>query len=373
MRRVLLSPGCWLLVSLVAVGAVGACSDDEGSGGSSATTTSSTTGTTSPTTTSSTTASSSSSSSGGGGTGGAGGCVDSLPVLDEPPDLLSETGLYSDIATETIADNVEEFQPLYPLWSDGAVKTRWVYLPECQKIDTSNMDVWEMPVGTRLWKQFVRDGVHVETRLIIRTGPGQTDFRFAAYQWAEDGSDATRLSDGAENVNGTDHDIPSEALCSGCHRKDWRVLGFSALQLTHDMPGLTIASLSNEDRLTTPLPGGIVVPGTPVEQAALGYLHANCASCHNRDASGVPSLYFKVLQENADVASTDTYTTTINQTATMFPCGCDRVEPGNPASSAVYQRMSVRGSGAQMPQLATEVVDPAGLQAVSDWISQLPP
>lgn len=373
MRLSFPSSGSWLLGALAVVAAMGACSDDAGSGGG---TTSSTTGSTTGPTSGSTTNSTTSSSSSTTGTGGGGGCQSSLPTLDEPPDLLSETGLYADITTDTIASNVRAFQPLYPLWSDAAEKQRWVYLPECEPIDTSNMDAWEMPVGTRLWKQFTRDGVRVETRMITRTGPGPTDFKFAAYQWSLDLADATRLPDpleGVDNANGTPHDIPAESLCSGCHRKDWRVLGFSAVQLTHSLPGETIASLSSEGKLTTPLPDGIVVPGDAGEQAALGYLHANCASCHNQEASGVPSLYFKILQENTDVMSTDTYTTAVNQMATMFPCGCDRIEPGDPAASAVIQRMSVRGTGAQMPQIATEVVDDVGVQKVSDWISQLPP
>src|SRR5262245_58280446 len=39
-----------------------------------------------------------------GGMGGAGGsCPTSLPIIDEVPMLLSETGLYADIATDTVA------------------------------------------------------------------------------------------------------------------------------------------------------------------------------------------------------------------------------------------------------------------------------
>ncbi|HTA20346.1 MAG TPA: hypothetical protein VK989_13700, partial [Polyangia bacterium] len=49
-----------------------------------------------------------------------------------------------------------------------------------------------------------------------------------------------------------------------------------------------------------------------------------------------------------------------------------RVDPGAPAMSALVARMSARGSKDQMPPLATEIVDPAGIAAVSAWIGGLP-
>ncbi len=361
--------GSALLVAAVA----GACGDDAGSSGGGAAT-SSTSSSGGPASSSSTGSSSSSSASTGGGGSGGGSCDPSLPVIDNPPETLSETGLYADIATDTVAAYAKPFQPKYPLWSDGAEKARWVYLPECSQVDTSDMDAWEMPIGARLWKQFTRDGVRVETRLILRNADGE--YRFAAYQWRLDGSEADRIvdpeDDGVPNANGTDHDIPAESLCSTCHRNSWRTLGFSAVQLTHDMAGSeTMASLSAAGLLTVPLPDGVPVPGNDPEQAALGYLHANCASCHNPQGLPSPSMHMKILQGDVDVTMTDTYLTTVDVPATMFPCGCDRIEPGDPMASAVAQRMGVRGAG-QMPPIATEDVDAAGVAAVTAWIQSLP-
>ena len=100
-------------------------------------------------------------------------CANSLQVSDALPGLLSQTGLYSDIAQKTVHSAVKSFKPRFQLWSDGADKNRWVYLPECDPvIDTSNMNDWSLPVGTRLFKEFSLDGVLLETRLIERFGPG---------------------------------------------------------------------------------------------------------------------------------------------------------------------------------------------------------
>src|SRR3954468_10090688 len=58
------------------------------------------------------------------------------------PERLSETGLYTDIATGELAPGVLLFTPRFPLWSDGSEKQRWLLLPNGTQIDTSNMDDW---------------------------------------------------------------------------------------------------------------------------------------------------------------------------------------------------------------------------------------
>ncbi|HEY0711957.1 MAG TPA: hypothetical protein VGF45_04745, partial [Polyangia bacterium] len=185
----------------------------------------------------------------GGNSGGTGGSsspdggmsmsADANPVPMDDPMLLSKTGLYSDIAKGTLAPGVYPFQPLYPLWSDTAAKKRWIALPPDTKIDTFKMDFWDYPSGTRLWKEFERDGVRVETRLLLKRSPGVW---FAmAYKWNREQTEATAVPMGENNALGTQHDIPSKEKCSQCHSQmqDW-VLGFSAVQLSHSLEGLTL-------------------------------------------------------------------------------------------------------------------------------------
>src|SRR5690606_25435071 len=127
--------------------------------------------------------------------------------------LLSETGLYADVAQKQLAPWVQPFSPRFALWSDTADKERWVYLPECALIDSSDMDDWSFPVGTRLWKSFARDGILIETRLVQRTGTGPHDWLMVAYAWRDDGSDADQVPLGLINAKGTAHDVPDEAGC----------------------------------------------------------------------------------------------------------------------------------------------------------------
>jgi hypothetical protein len=316
-------------------------------------------------------------------------CTPELAPNAVAPNVLSDTGLFDDIATKTVAPYAHSYAPLHQLWADGASKNRWIYLPPCAQIDTTDMDVWSFPVGTRLWKQFDEGGELLETRMIHRWGTGPDDFLFAVYQWNAGSTEATLVTGGAEDVKGTEHDIPSNSDCQFCHGDQSgggglpsRYLGFSAIQLSHAGPGVTMASLSADGLLTNPAPGGFTIPGTATERAALGYLHANCANCHNTTPDGVGFLgmEMRVRTTDATVGATGVYTTVVNQPVTSFVGqGCDyRVAGGDTGDSCVHFRMSERGTdmtpnGNQMPPLASDVVDASGLAAIAAWITGLPP
>jgi len=316
-------------------------------------------------------------------------CVDTLATTSTAPATLSATGLYADIVNHATAAHVQAFTPRYPLWSDDAAKSRWIYLPECAQIDTSDMDEWQFPVGTRAWKEFSLDGKRLETRLVHRYGPGANDFLYATYAWNEDETEATLVTAGIDDVRGTEHDIPPDSSCTTCHGglpggggTPARYLGFSVIQLSHAGPGATMASLSAAGALTTPAPAGFAVPGTPVEQAALGYLHANCGNCHNDTPAGLDwlGMNMHVSTTDAAVATTGVYTDVVNQPVLVFgnPACTHRVAGMDVGKSCVHFRMSQRGSdtvpnASQMPPLASDLTDPAGLAAITAWIATLPP
>lgn len=322
-------------------------------------------------------------SGGQGGTAGQGGCAPSLPTDSEPPETLSATGLYEDIGSKQHPDHVQPFAPAHELWSDDADKQRWIYIPECEQITTSDMNDWSLPVGTRMWKEFRVGGARIETRLIERTGAGPHDFIFAAYLWDDGETEAHRVPEGQLDAKGTNHDVPDESACRRCHGsheqgggRPSRALGFSALQLSHDEAGVTIASLVADGRLTDPPATDYSVPGDAAEQAALGYLHANCGHCHNDTTDGVPQLDMNLWLgvDETTVSTTATYLTAVGQPNTTFNDQnvTARIEPGDPSSSAVWFRMNQRGNNAQMPPLASEATDPDGIAAVETWITNLP-
>lgn len=306
------------------------------------------------------------------------------PLESHLPTLLSETGLYADIASKEIHSAIQGFKPQYPLWSDGADKERWVYIPECEVIDSADMDNWSLPVGSRLFKEFSLDGARIETRIIERLGEGSRDFAYASYLWNEDESEATLVGeDGILAAKGTSHDIPSKQACLRCHGsyslgggRPSRALGFSALQLSHADSSLTLQALVAADKLSVAPTDELTVPGDPVTQAALGSLHANCGNCHNSSVDGVPQVDLDLwLAPNlSSPEESGAWITAVDQPNLIFNDQhvSGRIISGNPDESAVIYRMSQRGNNAQMPPLATHIVDAEGLAAVRAWIESLP-
>lgn len=155
------------------------------------------------------------------------------------PENLRDTGLFvAGSVTEVRAANLA-FTPQYPLWSDGADKRRWLYLPPGTAIDASRPDAWAFPRGTRLWKEFSHAGRRIETRYIERGTDGR--WRFASYVWNTQGTEAllapaAGITLATAGAPGARHDIPAEADCHACHDgAAVPVLGASALQLSADL------------------------------------------------------------------------------------------------------------------------------------------
>jgi hypothetical protein len=277
---------------------------------------------------------------------------------------------------------VRVFEPRYKLWSDGASKRRWIYLPPGEVIDTSDMDHWVYPVGTKAWKEFTSGATRVETRFLHKVTA--TSWVMIAYRWRSDGSDADAVPAGAEDANGTQHDIPSRSACLRCHGGMADVLlGFSAIQLSHELTGLSLQGLIDEDGLSDPPSTSFAIPGDELARDALGYLHANCGHCHNPLSSVYASLksrtpftggprFWEIVGALDSVEQTEGYASTIGQPNSIFP-DLPIIEPHDPSHSEMILRMEVRGKGSiQMPPLATEIVDDAGLGLIEAWITSLP-
>jgi hypothetical protein len=303
------------------------------------------------------------------------------PDANLMPETLADTGLCADPSCTQLAAGVREFAPEYHLWSDGATKRRWIALPPQATIDSSDMDYWAFPVGTKLWKEFTRGTTRVETRFLHKVGPGDNDWYMVAYAWnaAQDEAIATPLGD--DDVLGTDHDIPSRSDCRKCHdRLPSRVLGFQAILLDHGGPGLTLGELVELGWLSHPPSTDGVdyypVPGTDTARAALGYLHVNCGNCHNPRSdvlNSVPVVWRLDVASLGAVETTPAYTTAVGvaPTLTNVPAATAILEPGSPGTSSAYLRLESVQAATMMPPIGREVVDDTGAAALRAWIVEL--
>ena len=311
------------------------------------------------------------------------------------PQRLSETGLYVRGSATEVRPELIAFSPQYPLWSDGATKRRWIELPPGTFIDATNPDAWEFPPGTRLWKEF-SVGRPVETRFIERLADGS--WRFAAYVWTEDGTDASlappekSISLPANGVRRTRYAIPSESDCRACHEgASVPVLGFGALQLSPDRdplaphaepvkPGATDLRMLAARGVVRNLPRKLIdsppriAAASPVERAALGYLHGNCAHCHNEssEGAGVP-VEAKLEHKVSDPDSAPFVLGTLIGSSSRFRAADPQtparlVVPGKSHASVLTSRMRSRDSRVQMPPLGTSIPDTEALALIERWI-----
>jgi hypothetical protein len=339
-----------------------------------------------------------------GGNAGSGGSNASAGAGGSPASTCSgPPGLYADDQCSVLAPGVRLYTPQFQLWSDGAIKTRYVYLPPNAAIDASGADHWQFPVGTRLYKEFrSADGAQrIETRLLEKTVDSNSTlaWNFDTYVWSADQKSVHVEVNGVTNALGSGLDVPTRKQCTECHNHSGfprdMVNGFQAIQLNWPGAGVTLQSLVTDGTLTNSradIATAAVIPGrNATEIAAFGYLHANCGHCHtlNEDAPHYLTLLTSV---GVPLAQQLAWTTTV----CFYPhtptesYATQRVAVGRPSNSAVYNRASVRGAQSpaatpvdagpaldppddsiQMPPIATHAVDDAAMIVVSDWISSL--
>ncbi len=252
----------------------------------------------------------------------------------EPPTLFG-TGLCVDEACTQIGSGIFEYSPLdpqYVLFADlTAAKKRWIYLPPGTQIDTSDMNHWVFPLGTKIWKEFDIDGVRVETRYISKIADNEdmtpSPCFYVPYQWNSmlggdtQGNMATAVTSGVTDANGTTHDIPSRSNCKSCHEDmvPGRVLGFSALSLDYPHAGSgsgSAAPLLNLDDVIalgwlSVAPPGASSPHYPLpadangsDILALEYAHANCGECHNATSPVSQQVSINLRMDVTQLAST---------------------------------------------------------------------
>ncbi len=328
---------------------------------------------------------------------GEGGAVAACAGATVPPSTLSCTGLYADIATKTLAPGVRSYLPAIPLWSDGAQKARWIQLPPGTRIDATNPSEWTFPVGTKVWKEFSRNGKRVETRLFQKVDNGPPAYWVhATYAWNADESAAVASGGGDITLGGDGgtYHIPTFAECEECHngRSD-HILGFEQVSLgLEGAKGLTLSELASEG-LVAPAPAQTSLTigddGTGAAAPALGWLHINCGvTCHNANSNATAySAGMRLRLDPAlldgralDPSAVDSLKTTVGVPATspgwIQPVHWTRIAPGDPGHSLLAQLISNRGTnnavGGQMPPIATSIVDTVDVASVVNWISKMP-
>lgn len=314
------------------------------------------------------------------------------------PKQLSQTGLFRSVADEEPMPGLLAYDVNSPLWSDGAVKRRWMAVPNELTVDYKPKGSWEFPEGSVLVKSFafpsVADGKlrRIETRLFAKQ---QGEWFGYSYRWNREQTDAYLVEAAGrveviEGVAAQGHDgdsvtwrYPSRSECMVCHSRAANyVLGLSGEQMNrwHDYSAGEVAvrapqletlqhiGLFGSGDITTPSET-LVDPSDSsqsLERRVRSYLHANCSSCHVKEGGGNSKIvlsYFGALESMNLIEAQPLHGKLGLSQATL-------VQPGAPERSILLKRISQRGPG-QMPPLATRCVDPQAVELLSEWIVSL--
>lgn len=337
-------------------------------------------------------------------------------MAEQPPQLLSAYHFFRDAGGREPNAGVTLYQLNTPLYSDGALKFRYLYLPPGTQAHYDATDVFDFPVGAVLIKTFAfatdmrqpsEDVRYLETRLLIHRANGWIAL---PYVWNTEQTEARLSPIGAElSVEFTDENgehvaldwaVPNRNQCAGCHAREGHnavlPIGPTARNLNRDIryaPNiapdaggtiLTIAAGDNQlrhwasigllDRAPDDAPrmaAAFDASSGTLEQRARAYLQVNCAHCHNPNGPAHTS--------GLDLRDSDT--TPAQWGVLKRPVAAGRgsadfdfdISPGHPDQSILVYRMASTDPGTMMPELGRSRVDQRAIALMRDWIAHMGP
>ena len=299
---------------------------------------------------------------------------------DPVPTLLSQTGCVNPGNPTQPAAGVIPYDINAPFWSDGAVKSRWLAIPDGQTITIGSSGDWDLPPRSILVKLFRLNGRPIETRLLMRHPDGQ--WRGYTYEWNATLTDAVRVTSGKTKIiDGQEWIYPSESQCLACHTSAAGFsLGLETAQLNRDLTYPTtgrtanqLATLDHIGMFSAPLPGTpATLPALPdpadgsqwPEPRSRAWLHSNCSQCHR---PGGPTPASMDLRYSTPFASTN-ICNVVPSSGTLGIPGARLLLPGDAAHSVIASRIN-RRDGFGMPPLGSNLVDATAVSVVTQWIN----
>jgi uncharacterized repeat protein (TIGR03806 family) len=322
------------------------------------------------------------------------------------PALLSQTGAFTDTANLTPSAALVPYGVNSPLWSDGAVKQRWMIVPNdsapysaSEQIAFAPTGEWTFPDGTVFVKHFEiatnelnpSQKRRLETRFLVRGTNGGV--YGITYKWRANNSDADLLTDSlsediviqtASGVRTQTWFYPSPQDCLSCHTPAaGHVLGVKTRQLNGEYtyastgvtdnqlralnnialfsPALVENNISNYARLVA-----ITNSSASLETRVRSYLDSNCSQCHR--PGGVAANWdgrfdTPLADQNIINGPLNNYYGVTNGHV---------ITPGDLAHSMMYLRMNTNAS-IKMPPLARNVIDTNAVNALAEWINSFVP
>ena len=301
---------------------------------------------------------------------------------DTIPDLLSDSGCVDPTDITQPYAGLVPYDINAPFWSDGAIKDRYIGLPDGTTISIDGDDDWDFPSGTVLVKNFRVDSQLVETRHLMRHPDGE--WAGYTYEWNATETEATRVRGGKTvMVNGQNWIFPAEAQCMQCHTAAAGfALGPETAQLnrsfTYPATSITANQLATLDHIvmfSSPLPAtpdslpSMPDPndtGADLGERARAYLHTNCAQCHQPGGPTPVDIDLRYTTPLANTIACDV----APQAGDLGLTNPRIIAAGDASRSVLVARIDTRDSNG-MPPVGSTIPDSVGVMLLTSWINGL--
>ncbi|WP_337660866.1 SO2930 family diheme c-type cytochrome [Erythrobacter sp. Alg231-14] len=304
---------------------------------------------------------------------------DGVIVTDGMPRMLADFGFFADAAGTVPVPGLISYELNTPLWSDGADKLRYLYVPEGSMVESDGDGLLQFPVGSAIIKTFAfgegADQRYIETRVLLHRADGWIAL---PYRWNEEQTEAPLALAGARVSIATpagdeiSYRIPNKNQCKSCHALNDAVMpiGPKARNLSSEL----LAQLVSQGRMDTPPKVTSVLPvwgaaGGNMAAQARAYLDVNCAHCH-QPGGGASNSGLDLRWEQDDA-----FAVGVRKPPVAAGRGAGgllvSIEPGNPDASILVHRMNSAEPGVAMPELGRSTIDHQAVRVMRDWIAEM--
>ena len=320
-----------------------------------------------------------------GAAASAGGAPPPVPLVSAitgpaMPATLAEFGFFADPRAQLPAAGVIPYRLNTPLYSDGAEKLRFLYLPPGTEARFADDGLPALPVGAALIKTFAfGEGAGrrlVETRVLLHRAEGWVAL---PYVWDEGQSEARLALAGARvpvttpEGRAISYRVPNRNQCKECHGLNGAVVPIGPK--ARNLSAAWLAPLVAAGKVNAVPAGADSLPRwedratVPVAAAARAYLDVNCAHCHRPGAAASNSgLDLRWEQQDLHALGVMKRPVAAGRGAGAFEFD---IVPGHPERSILVHRMRIEEPGVAMPELGKATADAEGTALIERWISAL--
>ena len=319
------------------------------------------------------------------------------------PRLLSQTGAFRNVGQLTPSQGLIPYDVNSPLWSDSAIKSRWMALPTnsdgkpFHQIILSKDGRLVFPPGSVFVKHFElsvdadnrEKRKRLETRLLVCDEEGTV--YGATYKWRDDQSDAELLEDAlseeisvktSRSIRSQTWYYPGPQECLYCHNPNSnKVLGLKLSQINRNFSytssridnqirawnhiGLFSVDQSEDGILALPKLVAIDDEREAPERRVRSYLDANCAHCHHPFGvrAGFDARFETPIERQGLIEAT-----AINSLGVP---GGKLISLSGPENSLLYLRLMSKDPNIMMPPIAHGLVDEQASAAFRAWIGEI--